>query len=227
MSESVAPGSSPASRDDSLNLHRASGQPPTSPYPPRTYSLGEHVRCLVRPEILVVIPIYCLGLIPATVIFGKMVVRLEQALGIPSLCTWLSFETRVTVFAACLFVGAAIISFSYTWLVLEGGGGPVPPFSKRTRYLVVTGPYAVVRHPSLWGKLLGVIGLGIFLGSITFLTVVIPRALSWSLSSNTRRQDDALERAFGDAYLNWRDRTPRLVPTTVRAVFHSLCGGCQ
>lgn len=185
-------------------------------YPPRTYGLLAHVRCLFRKEILVLIPIYCLGLIPATTLGATLIVRLERWLGIPSLADSLPHALRLRIFIACLAIGAAIVSWSYTWLVLEGGGGPVPPFSASTRYLVTSGPYRYMRHPSLWGKLIGVIGLGIYLGSLTFLTVLVPLLLYWSLTSNTRRQDEFMEKVFGDAYRAYRAVTPRMVPLFVR-----------
>lgn len=171
--------------------------------------------CLLRPQILVLVPIYCLGLIPATTLGALLVARLDRWLGVPSLVTVLSHHARCTLFAICLAVGAAIVSWTYTYLVLEGGGGPVPPFSSRTRFLVTSGPYAYVRHPSLWGKLIGVVGLGLYVGSLTFLTVVIPLLLYWSLAWNTRRQDDSLARLFGQAYIAYRDATPRMLPRAV------------
>jgi protein-S-isoprenylcysteine O-methyltransferase Ste14 len=184
--------------------------------PPRTFNLVEHARCLLRREILVLIPIYCLGLIPATALGALLIVRLERWLGVPSLRDVLSDQTRLALFLACLTLGAAIVSWSYTYLVLEGGGGPVPPFSASTRYLVTNGPYRHVRHPSLWGKLIGVVGLGLYLGSVTFLTVVVPLLLYWSLTWNTRRQDEGMERSFGDAYRAYRAVTPRMVPIFVQ-----------
>lgn len=193
-------------------MQTVAGREEKSIYPPRTYSLGEHARCLLRREIVVLVPIYCLGLIPATTLGALLIVRLERWLGLPSLTDALSHELRLAIFVGCLLLGAAIVSWSYTWLVLEGGGGPVPPFSARTRYLVITGPYRYVRHPSLWGKLIGVLGLGVYIGSVIFLTIVVPLLLYWSLTWNTRRQDDAMEKAFGEHYRAYRDATPRLVP---------------
>lgn len=191
---------------------------PSPVYNPRTFTLGERIRCLVRPEILILVPIYCLGLIPPTVLVAWLIASVERDLGLPSLADWLGHDTRLAIFAVALVVGAAVVSWSYTWLVLEGGGGPVPPFSARTRYLVTNGPYRYMRHPSIWGKLIGVIGLGIYMGSVTFLTVVIPTLLYWSLTSNMQRQDVAMDRRFGDAYRAYRAVTPRMVPRAMSAL---------
>lgn len=193
------------------------------PFPPRSYTLSEHVRCLFRREILVLIPIYCLGLMPATAIVAWLVASIERELGLPSLADSIPHGVRLSVFVWALCVGGAIVSWSYTWLVLEGGGGPVPPFSARTRHLVTSGPYRYMRHPSIWGKLVGVVGLGIYVGSITFLTVLVPLALRWSLTSNMRKQDEAMERLFGDAYRAYRAVTPRMVPHGVSVAIRRLC----
>lgn len=191
-------------------------------HPPRTFGFLEHVRCLGRREILVIVPIYCFGLIPPTALTAYGLLALERRLGLPTLADLLPLGFRQAFFVVCLAVGGAIVTWSYTYLVLEGGGGPVPPFSSQTRYLVTNGPYRVVRHPSIWGKLIGVLGLGVFVGSATFLTIMIPLALLWSLSSNMRRQDEAMERAFGDAYRAYRALTPRLVPRALSTLWRAV-----
>lgn len=191
-------------------------------YNPRAFTLGEHVRCLARPEILVIIPIYCLGLIPPTALAAWLVASLERRLGLPSLADWLGHDTRLAILVGSIVVGGLIVSWSYTWLVLEGGGGPVPPFSSRTCYLVTCGPYRYIRHPSIWGKLIGVTGLGVYMGSVTFLTIVIPTLLYWSLTTNMRRQDAAMDRMFGDPYRAYRAVTPRMLPRAVSALLRRL-----
>jgi protein-S-isoprenylcysteine O-methyltransferase Ste14 len=176
------------------------------------FTTADRLRALVSPQILVMAPIYLLGLIPAAALMAYCATFVDRWLGLPSLAEWLSYETRLCIFAATLVAGGAIVTWTYTYLVLEGGGGPVPPFSSQTRNLVTNGPYAIVRHPSIWGKLLGVIGLGVFVGSITFLLIVIPALLTWSLQINMPAQDRVMEAAYGDAWREYRDSTPALLP---------------
>lgn len=105
-----------------------------------------------------------------------------------------------------------LLFWSYTFLILEGEGGPVPPFSAKTRRLVRTGPYRVVRHPSILAKLLGVTGLGLVFNSWSFLAGILPVLLAWSLAWNGSRQDGDLIRVFGQEYLDYRQQTPMLFP---------------
>jgi protein-S-isoprenylcysteine O-methyltransferase Ste14 len=170
-----------------------------------TYTAADRVRALLSRQILAMVPVYLFGLIPLASLMAYGATFVDRWLGLPSLAVWLPFAARAWFFALTLIVGGAIVTWSYTYLVLEGGGGPVPPFSEQTRHLVTNGPYAWVRHPSIWGKLLGVVGLGVFVGSPTFLGVVVPALLAWSLGVN-------MPAAYGDAYRAYRDRTPALLP---------------
>lgn len=176
------------------------------------FTLVDRLRAAVSPPILVLLPIYCLGLIPGACLMAWIGTRVDRWLGIPSLGEWLPLAARLEIFVLCILLGGGILVWSYTYLVLEGGGGPVPPFSANTRRLVTSGPYAYVRHPSIWGKIIGVVGLGVLFGSPTFLAIIIPLLLTWSLGSNMRNQDAEMEAAFGDEFRAWRNRTPRLVP---------------
>lgn len=179
---------------------------------PDDFTVAQRLRTVLSPPILVLIPIYGLGLIPATSVLAWLCTQLDARLGIPSLGVWLPWPLRVAAFVATLAVGGAIVAWSYTYLVLEGGGGPVPPFSATTCRLVTNGPYAWIRHPSIWGKLLGVVGLGILFASPTFLCGAIPLLLWWSLNRNMDNQDAEMEALFGEAWRVYRDATPRLVP---------------
>jgi len=174
------------------------------------FGVRDRIRALFSPQILVIIPIYCLGLIPATSALAWLCVKLDAWLGIPPID--LGAGAKVALFAACLVVGGAIVMWSYTYLVLEGGGGPVPPFSQNTHRMVTNGPYAWIRHPSIWGKLTGVVGLGLYFGSVTFLVVVIPALLWWSLNVNMRRQDAEMAAAYGEAWRAYCERTPPFMP---------------
>jgi protein-S-isoprenylcysteine O-methyltransferase Ste14 len=185
----------------------------------RCYSAGDHLRAMFRPEILLLVPIYCLGLIPATVLLAWLGIQADHALGLTSLAHWVPFSVRLGILLACLAVGGAWVGWVYTWLVLEGEGGPVPPFSSCTRRLVLEGPYAHMRHPSVWGKLLGVLGLGVFAGSPVFLFLEIPLLVVSSVSFTLRRQDVHMISVFGEEYLRYRDRTPRLIPKWPRRSF--------
>jgi protein-S-isoprenylcysteine O-methyltransferase Ste14 len=77
--------------------------------------------------------------------------------------------------------------------------------------VVDTGPYRWVRHPSYTGLLLGMLGLGLALG--TWLTV--PIALLPPLAGFTWRlltEEQVLARELGEPYRAYMRRTKRLIP---------------
>jgi protein-S-isoprenylcysteine O-methyltransferase Ste14 len=183
--------------------------PPDPDWRPGPFTTADRLRCALRPEILVILPIYGLVLIPFASMLAWAGCLLDRRLGLPEV---LPFPWNLLATGLLLTAGGALLFWSYTFLVLEGEGGPVPPFSAKTRRLVRTGPYRVVRHPSILAKLLGVLGLGIGFNSWCFLCGVVPLLLAWSLVWNGSRQDRDLIRVFGQEYLDYRHDTPMLLP---------------
>ncbi|GEM_PF-583825 len=182
---------------------------PDPDWRPGPFTTADRLRCALRPEILVVLPIYGLALIPFASMLAWAGCLLDRRLGLPEV---LPFPWNLLAAGVLLGAGGALLFWSYTYLILEGEGGPVPPFSAKTRRLVRTGPYRVVRHPSILAKLLGVLGLGIGFNSWSFLCGILPILLAWSLVWNGSRQDRDLIRVFGQEYLDYRNHTPMLVP---------------
>lgn len=189
---------------------------------PGPFSMQDRLRCFFRFEQMVVYPIYCGCLIPFASYLAYLAknhldpwLGLENFSLIPTPWNWLAF-------AICLLVGGLILVYSYSYLILEGEGGPVPPWSSQTRRLVVTGPYTYIRHPSIWAKLIGVCGLGLAFNSISFLVIVIPLLMVWSVLWNRHRQDEGLILAFGDEYLAYKEKTPMLIPHCLGNLF--CCG---
>jgi protein-S-isoprenylcysteine O-methyltransferase Ste14/ribosomal protein S18 acetylase RimI-like enzyme len=185
------------------------GLPPAPDWRPGPFTTADRLRCALRPEILVILPIYGLVLIPFASTLAWTACLLDRRLGLPEV---LPFPWNLLAAGILLAVGGGLLFWSYTFLVLEGEGGPVPPFSAKTRRLVRTGPYRIVRHPSILAKLLGVLGLGIGFNSWSFLCGVVPLLLAWSLVWNGSRQDRDLIRVFGKEYLDYRNDTPMLFP---------------
>lgn len=183
--------------------------PANTAWKPGPFSAADRWRCLLRLEMLVLLPIYLLGLIPGATLLALLARRIDDLAGLPPI---LPFPWNLVVFGVCLLVGGSIVAWSYTYLILEGEGGPVPPFSMHTRHLVTEGPYRLVRHPSIIGKLIGVIGLAVAVGSWVFLLVGIPLLVGWSLYWNRRGQDEYLLRTYGEEYRRYRDSTPLVVP---------------
>jgi protein-S-isoprenylcysteine O-methyltransferase Ste14 len=129
---------------------------------------------------------------------------------------------NLVVFALCISAGGCFLVWCYSFLILEGEGGPVPPFSSKTKRLVKTGPYSVVRHPSILAKLLGVLGLGVYFNSVTFTFLIVPLLLAGSLITNYFWLERPLMAFFGEEYARYRSQTPLFIPriTRIKALFH-------
>lgn len=176
----------------------------------REFAPIDRLRCLFRREFYMIIPNYVFFLIPLASLMAFLAKKyIDTPLGwgfpIPQPYNFIIFAfTLVTGFLSLLWV--------YSYLILEGEGGPCPPFTSKTTCLVKTGPYALCRHPSIVVKLYGVIGLGIAFESLSFILIVVPLLLAGSLFNNTRFQEKPLIEKFGDEYLEYKKNTPMLFP---------------
>ena len=82
----------------------------------------------------------------------------------------------------------------------------------RGQRLVVSGIYAYCRNPSIWGKLIGVLSVGIALNSFTFCFILVPALLCLSLIEKVWRQEPQLVEVFGPDYEVYRKQVPLFVP---------------
>jgi len=79
------------------------------------------------------------------------------------------------------------------------------------QYLVNTGPYRFVRHPSYSGSMLMVIGLGWCLGNLaSLLTLAV--CFFIAVLSRIRVEEDTLTAAFDGQYIAYCKKTWRLIP---------------
>jgi protein-S-isoprenylcysteine O-methyltransferase Ste14 len=122
---------------------------------------------------------------------------------------------RIAVALVLFAVGVVFAIGSNLALLFIGKGGPVEGFgvavSPRTKHLVTTGVYRYTRNPMVFGMSLLYIALSIYLGSLVSLTAVVVfvtllRAIV--LIAEERR----LLKDFGDEYVQYKNRTPLLVP---------------
>ncbi|NUR45418.1 MAG: isoprenylcysteine carboxylmethyltransferase family protein [Sphingomonas sp.] len=77
--------------------------------------------------------------------------------------------------------------------------------------LIRSGPYARVRHPIYLAMLLFLIALAIGLGHWGQLLIAVPLFLIGT-RIRTNAEDHLLEQSFGDAFRQYRDTTPALLP---------------
>ncbi|KAF8996834.1 hypothetical protein BDQ17DRAFT_1364011 [Cyathus striatus] len=92
--------------------------------------------------------------------------------------------------------------------------------TRNDQKLIITGPYAVVRHPSYTGALINYIGCLLVFKSCGWVPRPVWGAvwviMSISLSTILNRvvvEDEMLKKEFGTDWESWRERVPyRLVP---------------
>ena len=116
-----------------------------------------------------------------------------------------NLNLSLPIFTLALFlIGWSVQSF------LKSKGTPVP-FNPPPK-LVTTGPYAYTRNPMLTGVFFLLFGFGIFLGSISLLTVYTPLFIwinFWELKSI---EEPEIERRLGQDYIEYRKKTPMFFP---------------
>jgi protein-S-isoprenylcysteine O-methyltransferase Ste14 len=102
-------------------------------------------------------------------------------------------------------IGFALAAFSVR--NFRRAGTTVVPGEPSTA-LVVTGPYHVTRNPIYIGLVLMYFGLAIVLTSLWVLLLLIP-VLVVLQRGVVEREEDYLERQFGEAYRKYKARVPR------------------
>ena len=152
--------------------------------------------------------IHIFVMIPSTIFLAYLARLLDESLGWATFGAW---GSRIPPAAALFLLGATIVVYCYAYLLLIGEGSPGSHLGG-PKHLVVSGPYALVRHPSVIGKLLGVVSLGVLVGSPSFLFIFVPILLTYSLITNRYIQEVNCERAFGTAYEEYRKRVPMIIP---------------
>ncbi len=151
---------------------------------------------------------YLLILIPLTLLLILAGVKLDEFCGLNK---FVPVPYNLLFFIVFMATGLGIVIWSYSYLVMEGQGSPSPYFGK-LRHLVKTGPYAIVRHPSVIGKLLGVMSLGFLFQSFSFTFIIVPLLLIGSLLEKVFREEKKLKKRWGREYLEYKSNTPFIIP---------------
>lgn len=187
----------------------------------REPAFREIMAAVRRPVVMWNVPVHVCILIPATCFIAYLATRIDQRLGWSRLTAapWNAF------LLALLFpAGVFIVWYTYGYLAIKGEGSPASHLGGTTK-LVTTGPFARCRHPSIIGKFLGVLGLGLWVGSPTFLFVIIPLLTTYSLLAARFLQERHCEALWGQDYVEYRRRTPLILPAPRRRPRETRAGG--
>lgn len=162
-----------------------------------------------QPELYRNFAIHLFVMFPAAMVMCFVATRVDAELGLAPLGPW----PAVGVLGALLIgAGATWVWYVYGYLFLAGGGSPGTHVDGGPAAMVDTGPYTMVRHPSVLGKLLGVIGLGLIWRSPVFLVGFVPVLVAYSVVTNRYLQERFCDARFGARYALYRTRVPMLVP---------------
>ena len=175
----------------------------------RRPSVGACFAAIRAPELYRNFMIHAFVMFPAATLMCWLATRFDAALGIPALMDPVSARA---LGVALIATGAVWVWYVYGYLYLSGGGSPGTHVDGGPTALVDTGPYTVIRHPSVLGKLAGVIGLGIVFRSPSFLVGFIPVLLLYAVLTNRYLQERFCDARFGTRYALYRERVPMLLP---------------
>jgi protein-S-isoprenylcysteine O-methyltransferase Ste14 len=90
-----------------------------------------------------------------------------------------------------------------------GRGTPVPLMA--TQKLIVQPPYTYCRNPMSLGAIVMYLGVAVLFGSIGAAVLVVLGA-AWLLAYITRVEEKEMQLRFGQEYLEYKQRTPFLIP---------------
>ncbi len=131
----------------------------------------------------------------------------------------------------CLHFGSTWCTLGLAWLVIIFGfiimfwpviaffstrGTPVP-FNPPPK-LITTGLYAYIRNPMLSGMFIFMLGLGVLFGSLSLIFIFTPLFIVLNVLYLKAIEEKELEKKFGKAYLEYKERVPMFIPWLKRRV---------
>jgi protein-S-isoprenylcysteine O-methyltransferase Ste14 len=138
--------------------------------------------------------------------FVAVAVWVDRLLHLPGL---LPDELRLPVAISLMAVGIAATAWSgFHFLRVKGTPVPFNPPPE----VVATGPYGYARNPMLTGVFIFLFGLGLAVDSLSLVTVFTPLFILANVWELKAIEEPELVRRFGDAYEDYRRRTPMFIP---------------
>ena len=122
-----------------------------------------------------------------------------------------TFLGEVVEQAGAILIVACV--FGRCWAILYIG-------ARKNEMLVMTGPYSICRNPLYLFSIIGVLGFGLMLQSLIYaalLTSVVFLIFIWTI----KKEEEFLRQKFGETYVAYANRTPRIVPTNIKTMNHA------
>ena len=122
---------------------------------------------------------------------------------------WLIFQDINAVNDVFRVTGLLVFAigiFIITWAIYSLRKAVFVPGKK----LIISGPFAIVRHPMYLGGITGAFGLSLFAGSL--LGLVYSFVLALVLSHISGAEEKELRIRFGDDYIEYMKKVPKILP---------------
>jgi len=167
-----------------------------------------------RPAVYLNALVHLFIMIPATCFIAWLSVRLDSHFGLSPVVVppW-----NYVLFGVLFPFGIYIVWYVYGYLAIKGEGGPGTHLGG-TQKLVTSGIFGISRHPSIIGKFVGVLSLGLLIGSPIFLFIIIPLLTTYSVVSVRFWQERLCEKLWADDYRAYRRSTPLILPRPLSLV---------
>ena len=121
---------------------------------------------------------------------------------------------RIIIFILMAAAGIGLSVWSIVYMKNVGKGNPMDAFNHeigtRTVKLMTEGPYRLCRNPMLLGVFIYYVGLVICLGSWRSFTIFL--AFFAAMMAQVHSEEKRLEEDFGEAYLEYKKKTKKLIP---------------
>ena len=121
---------------------------------------------------------------------------------------------QIIFFVIMAAAGISLSIWSIIYMKNVGKGNPMDAFNHeiapRTVNLMTEGPYRLCRNPMLLGVLIYYAGIVICLGTWQSVTVFVIYFMI--IMVQVRREEERLERDFGEDYREYCRRTKKLIP---------------
>ena len=139
-------------------------------------------------------------------IFVLLALQLDQLLELPRLFLK---PLNIILSLPILFLGLTVTGWSVLHF-LKVKGTPVP-FNPPPE-LVATGPYAHARNPMLSGVFILLLGIGILIGSFSFIFIFTPFFIVLNVWELRMIEEPELAKRLGEEYLVYKNKTPMFIP---------------
>jgi protein-S-isoprenylcysteine O-methyltransferase Ste14 len=168
----------------------------------RRHDRGQRIAALLLGQVLFLV------VFPCFIVFGASCI--DRFLGLPRLTRGLA---NTVIALLLVFPGLLLVEWTVKLQFSMGEGTPIPIVA--TRRLITDGPYSYSRNPMATGTTLVYLGVAVWVGSLSAvaLALIYPTAIA---AYTKLFEEKELERRFGSEYLEYKKRTPFVIPRLPR-----------